>query len=118
MKYNKAAFSVVSGKPTKIIFVNDDVMPHNLLLAAPGSLNDLGAAADKMAADPKGFDKHFIPEDKRVLWATKLLQPGQTAELSFIAPKPGAYPYICTFPLHWKLMNGVMHVVPEEAAKK
>jgi len=53
-----------------------------------------------------------------VLWATKLLQPDQTAELSFIAPKPGAYPYICTFPLHWKLMNGVMHVVPEEAAKK
>ena len=118
MKYNKATISVVSGKPTKIIFVNDDVMPHNLLLAAPGSLNDLGAAADKMAADPKGFDKHFIPEDKRVLWATKLLQPGQTAELSFIAPKPGAYPYICTFPLHWKLMNGVMHVVPEAAAKK
>ena len=78
----------------------------------------LGAAADKMAADPKGFDKHFIPEDKRVLWATKLLQPGQTAELSFIAPKSGAYPYICTFPLHWKLMNGVMHVVQEEAAKK
>ena len=53
-----------------------------------------------------------------MLWATKLLQPGQTAELSFIAPNPGAYPYICTFPLHWKLMNGVMHVVPEEAAKK
>ena len=52
-----------------------------------------------------------------MLWATKLLQPGQTAELSFIAPKPGAY-YIYTFPLHWKLMNGVMHVVPEEAAKK
>jgi len=118
MKYNKATISVVSGKPTKIIFVNDDVMPHNLLLAATGSLNDLGAAADKMAADPKGFDKHFIPEDKRVLWATKLLQPGQTAELSFIAPKPGAYPYICTFPLHWKLMNGVMHVVPEAAVKK
>ena len=38
--------------------------------------------------------------------------------LASFAPKPGAYPYICTFPLHWKLMNGVMHVVPEEVAKK
>ena len=71
-----------------------------------------------MAADPQGFAKHFVPDDKRVLWSTKLLQPGQTAELSFIAPKPGAYPYICTFPLHWKLMNGVMQVVPNDSAEK
>jgi len=118
MKYNKASFSIVSGKPTKIVFVNDDKMPHNLLISAPGSLSAIGAAADKMAADPQGFAKHFVPDDKRVLWSTKLLQPGQTAELSFIAPKPDAYPFICTFPLHWKLMNGVMQVVPNDSAGK
>ena len=25
--------------------------------------------------------------------------------------QPGEYPYVCTFPNHWRTMNGVMHVV-------
>jgi len=32
--------------------------------------------------------------------------------LRFTAPdKPGEYPYICTFPGHWRIMQGVMKVV-------
>ncbi len=30
---------------------------------------------------------------------------------AFTAPKePGEYPYVCTFPGHWRLMKGVMTV--------
>jgi azurin len=40
-----------------------------------------------------------------------LVNPGQTYTLTFKAPaKVGDYPYVCTFPGHWTLMNGVMHV--------
>jgi uncharacterized protein len=32
--------------------------------------------------------------------------------LTFIAPaQVGDYPYVCTFPGHWSIMNGVMKVV-------
>jgi putative heme-binding domain-containing protein len=47
-----------------------------------------------------------------VLWATRLLQPGETQTLRFVAPEAAAdHPYVCTFPGHWIRMNGVMHVV-------
>ncbi|WP_420845224.1 plastocyanin/azurin family copper-binding protein [Maribacter litopenaei] len=48
-----------------------------------------------------------------VLFATALVNPDQTVTLRFKAPsEPGEYPYICTFPGHWRIMQGVMKVVP------
>ena len=45
--------------------------------------------------------------------ATTLVDPGQTVTVQFRAPgQPGDYPYVCTFPAHWRVMNGVLHVVP------
>jgi len=30
----------------------------------------------------------------------------------FTAPStPGQYPYLCTYPNHWRIMNGVLNVV-------
>ena len=53
-----------------------------------------------------------MPESEKVLWTSKLLYANQKTELDFVAPeKPGDYPYICTFPGHWRSMNGVMRVV-------
>ena len=64
-----------------------------------------------MAKSPEGAKKHFIPEDKRILQATKLLDPNSSETLRFLAPdKPGIYPYLCTFPGHWVLMKGEMIV--------
>jgi len=40
-----------------------------------------------------------------------LVEPDETDEVLFIAPRrPGRYPYVCTFPGHWPMMNGVMTV--------
>ena len=50
-----------------------------------------------------------IPE---VLFSTKLVNPQQTVTLRFTAPsKTGDYPFVCTFPGHWSIMNGTMKVV-------
>ena len=68
-------------------------------------------AANEMAKSPEGAKKHFIPEDERILQATKLLDPHSSETLRFLAPgKPGIYPYLCTFPGHWVLMKGEMIV--------
>jgi azurin len=91
-------------------------MQHNLVIAQIGSLQTLGKEADKMARDPKGSQKNYVPEIPEVLFATKLVNPQQTVTLRFIAPsKAGDYPYVCTFPGHWSIMNGVMKVVPAKA---
>ena len=73
-------------------------------------------AAEKMAAEPDAFARNFIPKSKKVLHATRMLQPREIERLQFTAPnKPGEYPYVCTFPGHWRTMFGTLHVVPKLA---
>jgi putative heme-binding domain-containing protein len=56
--------------------------------------------------------RHYIPKSDKVLLGSRLLQTGQTQALSFNAPtKPGVYPYVCTYPGHWRRMYGTLYVV-------
>jgi putative heme-binding domain-containing protein len=49
-----------------------------------------------------------------VLLASKLLQTRQAEQLKFAAPKePGIYPYVCTYPGHWRRMHGALYVVAD-----
>jgi len=112
MKYDLKTFIVVAGKPVELIFENPDFMQHNLLITKQGSLKIVGAAADKLATDPKGADMNYVPAIPEVLFSTKLVNPQETETLRFMAPKEtGDYPYVCTFPGHWSMMNGVMKVI-------
>ncbi|WPP51674.1 PVC-type heme-binding CxxCH protein [Catalinimonas niigatensis] len=116
MKYDVSEFVVEAGKSVKIVFDNPDFMQHNLLIVQPGTLETVGAAADKMATDPQGAEKNYVPEIPEVLFSTPLLDPEASIELTFIAPdEPGEYPFVCTFPGHWRIMQGVMKVVGTEA---
>jgi len=39
------------------------------------------------------------------------VEPTRRTELNFTAPSaPGRYPYLCTFPGHWRIMRGVLIV--------
>jgi putative heme-binding domain-containing protein len=116
MVYDRSKFYVEAGKPVVIVFENPDIMPHNWIVAAPGSLAQIGLAAERMASNPEGYARSFIPSDRRVLHSIRLVQPGESLRLNFRAPATvGEYPYVCTFPGHWRIMNGVMHVVPRLA---
>ena len=110
--YDRKAFTVVAGHPVELRFDNVDIMPHNLVVTAPGALAKVGLGGEAMAASPDAWDRGYVPDLPEVLWATGLIQPGGGATLSFRAPAtPGDHPYVCTFPGHWVRMNGVMHVV-------
>ena len=114
IKFDRPRFYVQAGRPVEIVFENTDIMPHNLLIARPGSLEEIGLAAEKMSARPDATARNFLPESSKVIAATKLVQATQSEKLLFIAPdEPGDYPYLCTFPGHWRRMNGVMEVVPD-----
>jgi putative heme-binding domain-containing protein len=115
MLFDRKQFSVEAGKSVEIVFDNVDIMPHNFVVTAPGAMLEVGQLAEKMG--PAGQAKDFIPDTPKVLFSTRLLLPGQFAKLQFTAPdKVGAYPYVCTFPGHYLIMNGVMNVVEKGAA--
>jgi azurin len=117
MKYDLKTFSVEAGKPVEITFENPDFMQHNLVITQMGALKIVGEAADKLASHPNGAEMNYVPAMPEVLFATKLVNPQQTVKLNFIAPsKPGDYPFVCTFPGHWSIMNGVMRVVGKKTA--
>jgi putative membrane-bound dehydrogenase-like protein len=112
MKYDLTEFVVQAGKPVELRLENVDFMQHNLVIIKPGTKDQVGAAADKLAADPNGAEMNYVPKMGEVLFATALVNPEQTAILKFTAPsEPGIYPFICTFPGHWRIMQGVMRVV-------
>lgn len=113
MKYDKKQFTVKAGETIEIVFKNDDFMQHNLIIGRPGSLDAIGAAADKLATDPNGSEKDYIPEIPQILHHTRLVNPNETVTLTFKVPdEVGDYPFVCTFPGHWRIMNGVMKVEP------
>ncbi|CAN5896641.1 hypothetical protein BH24BAC1_BH24BAC1_28120 [soil metagenome] len=112
LQFDKKQLTVQAGQKVILVLENPDGMQHNLVLIKPGTLDKVGAAADLLARDPKGAEKDYVPQMPEVLHATKLLNTGESFTLEFTAPSaPGDYPYVCTFPGHWRGMNGIMKVV-------
>jgi azurin len=61
--------------------------------------------------DPNGTKLNYVPRMPEVLQATPLVNPGGKFTLTFTVPKtPGDYPYVCTFPGHWRIMQGILRV--------
>ena len=112
LKFDLTELTVAPGQLVEIVFTNPDAMQHNFVLGATGALEAVGTAADKLAQSPSGLAQQYVPDMPQVLFSTKLIEPGETARFQFRAPTAaGDYPYLCTFPAHWRVMNGILHVV-------
>lgn len=109
MQFNTKAFEVQSGSQVVIVMQNVGSMPkesmgHNLTILKQG-----GVVADVGAKAINAKETDYIPQgDTTILVHTRLLGPGESDTLRFTAPAPGEYPYLCTFPGHFGVMNGVM----------
>lgn len=114
--YDKTDLTVKAGQKVKLTLNNNGSIapqPHNFLLLKPGKLDAVGAQANAMMVDPTAMAKSYIPEASKddIIVHTKLVMPTASETIEFVAPaEAGDYPYICTFPGHWLLMRGVMHV--------
>ena len=110
MAFNKTKLSVPTGAEVHLTFKNSgtqDVMQHNWVLVKPGK--EASVAAEGLAKAP---DAGYVVPGPDILAFTALTKPGATAEVTFTAPSPGNYPYICTFPGHYIMMKGVLTVTP------
>lgn len=117
MAYDKTVLLIDARRPVRITFLNDDIMPHNLVIgSAPKARVELGLMSDEMQNDKDALAKGYLPESEMVLFASKMIQPGQQSIVDFVMPEPGVYPFVCTFPGHWSKMYGALKVVEDSRA--
>ena len=113
---NQLAFSptelrLKAGTRISLNFDNPDIQIHNLIIVKPGSEEIVGKLADEMAQDPDAFQRQFVPESSDIIWSTPLLNAKESFKGDFNVPSsPGKYPFICSFPGHWRVMKGTMIV--------
>ena len=111
LMYDKTELRVRAGEPMRLTFNNPDAVPHNWALLKPGALKEVGEQANLLIANPDAAAKHYIPQSDKVLVYTDVVEPYSNFTIYFNAPQqPGRYPYLCTFPGHWMVMNGTMIV--------
>ena len=112
MQFDKREFTVKSGEKVELEFKNIGKLPkiamgHNLVILKKGisslkfgqKVMSLGASATN--ALPEGSMEDVIA-------ATKLLGPGENETLTFTAPEPGDYQFVCSFPGHFAMMRGCL----------
>ncbi|MFB6272931.1 MAG: plastocyanin/azurin family copper-binding protein [Salinibacter sp.] len=109
LRYDKTEIQVEPGTRVKLVFQNTDDLMHNVLIVRPGTLESVAKAAQDMGL--KGPEQDYVPQSENVLFHTSLLEPETTESIYFTAPnEPGGYPYVCTFPGHWRTMQGTLRV--------
>jgi azurin len=114
MQYNIKAFEVTEGQKVVLSFKHIGQLPaiamgHNVVILKSGTA--VPAFATKCAP---AKDTGYIPQDeeskKQIVAHTKMLGGGESEEITFTAPAAGDYPFICSFPGHFAIMQGVMTV--------
>jgi len=117
MLFDKDRLAAQAGKPVEIVFENGDIMPHNFVVTRPGALEEVGLLGESTSTQPGALERQYVPPTNLILVASKLLAPRESQKISFNAPsKPGVYPYVCTYPGHWRRMYGAFYVVEDLAA--
>lgn len=114
MRFNVSELQTTAGEETTVTFKNVGSLPkaamgHNFVVLKPGTdVAAFGNAAVTAAAN------EYIPTDAaladQVVAHTKVLGPGESDSTTFTIEEPGEYPFICSFPGHWAIMRGVLHV--------
>ena len=81
---------------------------HNWVLVVPGA-----AEAVEKAALAAGENAGWVPrDDRRIVAATAQCGKGHEVSVTFTAPAPGKYPFLCTNPGHGEVMHGILEVTP------
>lgn len=88
-----------------IDFVNHSGgMPHNIVFVNSDSdINPVGLAALEASKTD------YVPQDEidRIFGYTAMAGPGETVSVTISVPgETGTYPYICTYPGHFTVMQG------------
>jgi putative heme-binding domain-containing protein len=107
LQFSTRRFEAKPSERLALKFVNPDVVPHNWALIQPGTLESVGDMTNKLIGNPDAYLQQYVPQSDSVICFTDIVEPGSESTIYFVAPAtPGIYPYLCTFPGHWMVMNG------------
>ena len=107
MAYDKTELRVKAGKKVTLTLIHTGkmaktAMGHNFVLLKQGT-----DVADFATEAVQSRENDFIPESGDAIIAyTKLIGGGESTTITFDAPAPGTYDYICSFPGHYGVMRG------------
>lgn len=106
LEYDKTSLEVPAGSKVTLVMKNNaspgSGVHHNWVLVRAGTVD--AVAADGIAAGEA--NDYLKPNDNRVLAHTRMAKEGETVSVTFDAPPPGTYEFVCTFPGHATLMRG------------
>lgn len=114
MQFNAKTLEATAGEKVTLSFKHIGTLPvvamgHNVVILKPGT--SVPAFAAKCAP---AKDTGYLPQDAEskaaVVAHTKLLGGGESDTIEFTPTEPGTYPYICTFPGHFAIMQGILTV--------
>jgi plastocyanin len=103
LEFQPPAISARQGTLVRLRFINAGTLPHNVVLVRDeNDIDQLAIAAYQAAATG------YVPVDlkAKLIAYSALASPGDTVEVSFTAPPPGVYRYVCLFPGHANSMWG------------
>lgn len=116
MAFDKKILHAQAGQTIEIKLNNKDQMPHNLVVVQKGSLEFFGPVVDSFVTKPEAEGMGYVPNSRYVLGATEMLGPGESGSVIIKLPDtPGRYPFVCTFPGHWRLMQGEIIVTAPDS---
>jgi azurin len=109
LAFDKTMLMVNAGQLVTLTFNNKSAfMQHNWVLVSGDERAATTIAADGIAA---GLGGQYLPSgNPNVLFHTAVLEGGESETITFTAPDPGTYLFICTVPGHYPLMQGTMIV--------
>jgi azurin len=114
MQFNTKTLEVTSGDKVTLSFKHIGKLPavamgHNVVILKPGTVVPSFSAKCAPAKDTG-----YIPQDAEskaaIVAHTKLIGGGESDTVTFTAGEPGAFPFVCTFPGHFAIMQGVLTV--------
>jgi azurin len=108
MAYDTKELKVKSGSKVKINLTNqgtDAAMLHNIVFVKQGAEKEV--AMEGINLKDQGY---FNSANTNIIAGSAVAGPGLSVTLEFVAPEPGTYTYICTYPGHWMKMQGLLIV--------
>ena len=106
MKFDKKIIRVNSNQEVTLTLNHNGRFPaismgHNFVLIKKDV--DVNEYALRAAG---ARNSEYIPEGNNEIAFTKMLGGGESDTITFDAPEPGTYIFICSFPGHYQLMMG------------
>lgn len=112
LRYTVARIEAPAGARVRLVMDNGATtslaMIHNVVVVADSE------AVERVGLAAAGV-RDNIPDDDAILAYTPLARPGERTAVVFTMPPPGSYPFICTYPGHYRLMQGTLVSTPPPA---